>query len=47
MNNLVSISLVSRHPSETSPGWFLLTMLILIGVVFYLDYRKDKKDGTK
>lgn len=47
MNNLVSISLVSRHPSETSPGWFLLTMLVLIGVVLYMDYRKDRKDENK
>lgn len=47
MNNLVSISLVSRHPSETSPGWFLLTMLVLISVVLYMDYRKDKKDENK
>lgn len=47
MNNLVSISLVSRHPNESGVGWFFLTMLILIGVVLWMDHRKDKKDGKK
>jgi hypothetical protein len=47
MNNLVSISLYSMNPNRTSPGWFLVVMIVLIGFVFYLDHRKDKKDGYK
>ncbi len=46
MNNLVTISLMQRQPGE-SPFWFLVAMLVLIGVVFWMDHRKEKKDGKK
>lgn len=47
MIDLVNISLYARHPAQTSPGYFLVAMLVLIGIVFYIDHRKEKKDGTK
>jgi hypothetical protein len=47
MAKTICITLVPMHSTKIGFDGFLIAMLVLMGFVWYLDNRKDKKDGYK